>query len=74
MMCDKIRENTGVNDHAFVDGNKRVDILAALMTLKWNDAALQYMQIESIKLGSRIAWDTKGYEGILGWIRAHEKR
>lgn len=35
-----------VSNHAFVDGNKRVGILAMLMTLALNEVTLHYTQVE----------------------------
>jgi len=37
-----------IANHAFVDGNKRVGVLAMLMTLRLNAVALEYTQQELI--------------------------
>ncbi len=60
-----------ISNHAFVDGNKRVGVLAMLMTLCLNGVALQYTQQELIYLGIGAASGKVGYEKILRWIRYH---
>ena len=40
-----------ISNHAFADGNKRVGVLAMLMTLRLNGVNLQYTQQELIDLG-----------------------
>ena len=60
-----------INNHAFVDGNKRVGILAMLMTLRMNGVVLQYTQRELIDLGLTIANGTAGYDEVLTWISQH---
>lgn len=58
-------------NHAFVDGNKRIGILAMLTTLRINGVKLQYTQRELIDLGLGIADGALGYEAVLGWIEEH---
>lgn len=58
-------------NHAFVDGNKRVGVLAMLMTLRLNGVVLQYTQRELINLGLAVASGKAGYEEILIWIKNH---
>ncbi len=60
-----------VNNHAFVDGNKRVGMLAMLMLLGLNNVTLRYTQKELIKLGLDIASGLAKYEDILDWIVRH---
>ena len=60
-----------VNNHAFMDGNKRVDMLAMLMLLELNNVTLRYTQKELIKLGLDIASGLAKYEDILDWIIRH---
>lgn len=58
-----------ISNHAFVDGNKRVGVLAMLMTLHLNDVVMQYTQQELIDLGLAVASSRMEYAGILAWIR-----
>lgn len=60
-----------VENHAFVDGNKRIGMLAMLMTLALNKVALSYTQAELIELGLGAASGLIQYDGILGWIQRH---
>lgn len=60
-----------ISNHAFADGNKRVGVLAMLMTLKLNGISIRYTQQELIDLGLAAASGKAGYEEILGWILRH---
>lgn len=60
-----------INNHAFSDGNKRVGVLAMLMTLHLNRIALQYTQLELIELGMATASGKAGYDEILEWLSQH---
>ena len=62
-----------VANHAFVDGNKRVGVLAMLVTLYLNGVALQYTQRELIELGLAVASGNVGYDEILAWIKGERK-
>lgn len=63
-----------IGNHPFVDGNKRVGVLAMLMTLWLNDMTLQYTQQELIDLGLATARGKAGYSEILGWVLAHRAK
>lgn len=63
-----------VSNHAFVDGNKRIGILAALVTLRLNEIELEFSQQELIELGLSAASGTESYESILAWICEHRKK
>lgn len=60
-----------ISNHAFADGNKRVGVLAMLMTLRLNGVALRYTQQELIDLGLAAASGRVGYDKILGWVLRH---
>lgn len=60
-----------VSNHAFVDGNKRVGMLAMLVTLALNGITLRYTQEELVALGLDAASRRAGYEEILAWVQGH---
>ncbi len=59
------------NNHAFVDGNKRIGVFTMLMTLQLNNIKIQYTQSELISLSLSVAAGKIGYERILFWIKEH---
>ncbi len=60
-----------VNNHAFVDGNKRIGVFVMLMTLKLNNIEIKYSQEELISLGLSTAAGQTDYDDILNWIKNH---
>ena len=60
------------NNHAFVDGNKRIGVLVMLMTLQLNNVKISYTQAELICLGLSVADGKADYEKILTWINEHK--
>ena len=60
-----------VKNHSFLDGNKRIGVLAMLLTLNLN-YKLSYSQKELIELGLGTANGSLGYDKILAWIKEHE--
>lgn len=60
------------NNHAFIDGNKRIGIFTMLMTLQLNDIKIVYTQKELISLGLSVADGKMNYDEILSWIKEHK--
>ena len=60
------------NNHAFVDGNKRIGVLTMLMTLQLNSVKIKYTQTELISLGLSVADGKTEYTEILDWIMKHK--
>ena len=63
-----------INNHGFVDGNKRIGIAVMLFLLKLNELKIRYSQKELIKLGLGIADGLITEENLRNWIRHHEIR
>ena len=61
-----------ISNHAFSDGNKRVGILAMLMTLRLNGVKLGYASQELISLGLGLANGKVKYQDTLKWIISHQ--
>ena len=61
------------NNHAFVDGNKRIGVMVMLMTLGLNNIELEYSKQDLVDLGLLVAAGEKEYEYILDWIKNHKK-
>ena len=60
------------NNHAFVDGNKRIGVFTMLMTLQLNNVKIKYTQTELISLGLSVADGKTKYIEILDWIMEHK--
>ena len=60
------------NNHAFVDGNKRIGVFTMLMTLQLNNVKINYTQAELISLGLSVAGGKTEYVEILDWIMEHK--
>jgi len=59
-----------VMNHAFLDGNKRIGLLAMLVFLKINGVELTYSDKELIALGLGLADGTMDDKALLTWIIA----
>ena len=62
-----------VNNHAFVDENKRIGVFVMLMTLKLNSVDLSYTQAELVEVGLSVASGAWDYSAVLNWIKQHQK-
>ena len=60
-----------ISNHPFADGNKRVGVLAMLMTLRLNGVPLKHTQQELIDLGLAAASGKAGSRNILEWVYQH---
>ena len=60
-----------VNNHAFVDGNKRIGVVVMLTTLRLNEIKLKYTQTELIELALKTASGNADYNYILTFIKSH---
>ena len=57
-----------VNNHPFIDGNKRIGVLVMLVFLEMNGIEVICTDEELIKLGLGLASGKISYEELLEWI------
>ncbi|HEO6584809.1 TPA: type II toxin-antitoxin system death-on-curing family toxin [Streptococcus agalactiae] len=60
-----------VNNHAFLDGNKRIGVYVMIIFLELNGIVLNQTDEEIIKLGLGVAASELDYNAILEYIRNH---
>ena len=60
-----------ISNHAFVDGNKRIGVMAMLATLELNSIQIVSTSDELTDLGLGVAAGELVYEDILAWIKQH---
>lgn len=60
-----------INNHGFVDGNKRIGVSVMLLLLRLNDIEIEYKQEELVDLGIKIAENKCKEEDIKKWIESH---
>jgi len=61
-----------INDHAFIDGNKRTGTVAMLAFLSLNGIELDHTQDELSDIILDIASGSKNYEELYIWIQDHK--
>ena len=61
-----------INNHPFLDGNKRMGIFVMLVFLEYNNIPLKYTQNELIDLGLGIAQGKYKQTYILEWLNGHK--
>ena len=61
------------NNHAFVDGNKRIGVFTMLMTLNLNSVKISYTQAELVTLGLSVADGSYDCKAVLDGIINHKK-
>ncbi len=62
-----------VENHPFVDGNKRIGAHAMLIFLALNGVELEYSQQELIDVILSVAAGKIDFEEFLDWVKAHQK-
>ena len=60
-----------INNHPFIDGNKRIGTLVMLVFLEINGIEIKCTYDELIKLGLGLADGTVNNKDLLGWIIEH---
>ena len=62
-----------IENHPFIDGNKRIGVHLMLLFLKLNNIEVNYSQRELIDFGLDIASGKMSKNDIKGWIIEHRK-
>ena len=62
-----------IENHPFVDGNKRIGVHLMLLFLKLNNIEVTYSQQELVDFGLDIASGKMSKNDIKGWIIEHRK-
>lgn len=57
-----------INNHAFIDGNKRTGMMAMLLFLELNGAGKDYTDEEIIRVGIALADGSMDDKALLDWI------
>ncbi|GFN34938.1 type II toxin-antitoxin system death-on-curing family toxin [Tepidimicrobium xylanilyticum] len=60
-----------INNHPFVDGNKRIGILVMLVFLEINGIEIICTDEELVELGLGVADGSVSYKDLLNWIIDH---
>ena len=60
-----------ISDHAFIDGNKRIGVLAMLVYLELNGVTLRLSDEDVIRAGLDTAAGRMDYDALLRWVLAH---
>lgn len=60
-----------MQNHGFVDGNKRVGVTVLLLILRRNGVTLHYTQDELVQLGLSVAQGLLDVPQAAAWIREH---
>lgn len=60
-----------IKNHPFVDGNKRVGILAMVTFLEMNGLLVVCSNGELVALGLSLAEGTSSVESLLKWVKEH---
>ena len=62
-----------IQNHPFIDGNKRIGVHLMLLFLKLNNIEVNYSQQELVDFGLDIASGKMSKNDIKGWIIEHRK-
>jgi death-on-curing protein len=60
-----------IKNHAFVDGNKRIGVLAMMVFLLVNGKSIMASNNDIVYIGLGVASGEIGYEKLLEWVREH---
>lgn len=61
-----------ISNHAFVDGNKRIGILALILFMRVNGAPLTLSNEDIITAALGVAAGRMDYPSLLAWVHTHQ--
>lgn len=62
-----------ISNHGFIDGNKRIGVIALDVLSTLNNIKLEYEQEDMIELGLKVAQGAMNEDDIYDWIKRHRK-
>lgn len=62
-----------ISNHAFVDGNKRIEMYVMLAFLEMNGIYISPSDDDVIDIGMKVASGKAQYDDVLNWIKSFEK-
>ena len=62
-----------VNNHAFVDGNKRIGLLVMISFLELGGIRINATDDELVEVGLGLATGEISYENLVDWIEIHKQ-
>jgi len=60
-----------INNHPFLDGNKRTSLFSALLFLEYNGRKVEFRRKEAVKFTRRAHNDKWSVEQISQWLKEH---
>ena len=60
-----------IQNHGFVDGNKRIGVACMLLILRHNGRRLEFSQQELVDLGLSVAQSIYNVDAVIEWIAKH---
>ena len=63
-----------INNHPFLDGNKRTSLFSALLFLEYNGRKVEFRRKEAVKFTRRAHNDKWSVEQISQWLKEHSSK
>ncbi|MDO8570865.1 MAG: type II toxin-antitoxin system death-on-curing family toxin [Candidatus Daviesbacteria bacterium] len=60
-----------INNHPFLDGNKRTSLFCAILFLEYNKYSLKIKRKEAVKFTRKVVNENYSVEQISEWLKAH---
>lgn len=60
-----------INNHPFLDGNKRTSLFSAVLFLEYNDRKIEFKRKEAVKFTRRAHNQDYTVEQISSWLKDH---